>query len=203
MKRIWILLTTTLLSACVGGARNTPPIAVYDFGLPPVARLATDGAWSRLALEVKAPIWFDSLNVDYRLAYEDPFKQREYTGSRWAGAPGILISQRLRQQLGAVSSTGNTQADCLLRIELQEFSQIFDTPQRSRGVLYGKANLIDARRQVIAERQIAIEKPAASADAQGGVGALVSASTELGQQLAEWLENLEKDSASKRCNRGR
>ena len=71
MKRVLIVLAACLLSACVGGTKNVPPAVVFDFGLP-AARLVADGTWSRLALEVRSPSWFDSLNVDYRLAYDDP-----------------------------------------------------------------------------------------------------------------------------------
>ena len=191
MKRIVLLMTVCLLSSCSGVVRNTPPVAVYDFGLP-AARLVTDGSWSRLALEVRSPAWFESLNVDYRLAYDEPLKQREYVGSRWAGAPGVLLVQRLRQQIGAVNATGNTLTDCLLRVELQEFSQIFDTLQQSRALLQGNVSLIDAKRQVLVERTVVIEKPAATADANGGVNALVAASSELGQQLTDWLGRLDK-----------
>ena len=198
MNRVFIVLAAMLLNACVGGAGNVPPAVVYDFGLP-AARLFADGTWSRLALEVRSPSWFDSLNVDYRLAYEEPLKQREYSASRWAGAPGILLAQRLRQQLGTVSANGNTAVDCLLRVELQEFSQIFDSPQQSRAVLLGNVSLIDARRQLVAERQVSIEKPSATSDAHGGVNALVAASTELGLQLADWLAGLEKQNALKAC----
>ncbi len=198
MRNVFVLFSALLLSACVGGARNTSPIAVYDFGLP-ATRLIADGSWSKLALEVRSPPWFDSLNVDYRLAYEDPLKQREYAGSRWAGAPGILIAQRLRQQLGTVAVSGNALSDCLLRVELQEFSQVFDSPQRSRGVLQGSVSLIDGKRQLVAERQLAIEKPVATADAQGGIDALVAASSELGQKIADWLAGLERAGTLKSC----
>ena len=191
MKRIAVLVAAGLLSACTGIAGNTPPVAVYDFGLP-AARLVADGTWSRLALEVRSPVWFESLNVDYRLAYDEPLKQREYVGSRWAGAPGVMLAQGLRQQIGAVNATGNTVTDCLLRVELQEFSQIFDTPQQSRALLQGNVSLIDSKRQVLAERPVVIEIPAATADANGGVNALVAASTELGHQLADWLGRLDK-----------
>ena len=191
MKRLATLITVCLLGACSGVIKNTPPVAVYDFGLP-ATRLVADGAWSRLALEVKSPVWFDSLNIDYRLAYDEPLKQREYVGSRWAGAPGVLLALRLRQQLGATTTAGNSAAECTLRLELQEFSQVFDTPQQSRALLQAHVSLIDGKRQVLAERPVVIEKPAASTDANGGVNALVLASTEPGQQLADWLGRLDK-----------
>lgn len=198
MKKLAVLFSTLLLGACVGGAHNSTPLAVYDFGMP-AARLASDDAWSKMALEIKAPSWFDSPSVQYRLAYEDPLKLRDYAASRWAGAPAQLIGQRLRQQLGVAGATSNTAVDCLLRLDLQEFSQVFDTPQNSRGVLHGSVSVLDARRRIVAARLVAIEQPAAGSDARAGVSALVGASDELGRQLAGWLGSLDKSGSLNAC----
>ena len=192
MKRILIVLL--LLGGCAVGARNSPPLAVYDFGLP-AARLPAAENWPRVALDVRSPAWFDSLNIDYRLAYDNPLKRREYADSRWAGAPGVLLAQRLRQQLGTVNDSGSSA--CLLRVELQEFSQVFASPQQSQALIQANVQLFDARRQLLAARQLAVEAPAASADAPGGVKALVSASDDFGVQLASWLAGV--DSARKTC----
>ena len=192
MNRILIVLL--LLGGCAVGARNTPPLTVYDFGLP-AARLSATESWPRVALEVKSPVWFDSLNIDYRLAYDNPLKQREYADSRWAGAPGVLLAQRLRQQLGTVNDSGGSA--CLLRVDLQEFSQVFVSPQQSQALVQANVQLLDARRQLLATRQLAVERPAASADAAGGVAALVAAGTEFGVQLAAWLASA--DGAGKAC----
>ena len=193
-----LLLAASLLGGCAISPGNGRSPAVYDFGLPS-ARNGGEGEWPRIALEVVAPPWFDALNVDYRLAYDDPLKQREYSGSRWAGAPGVLLAQRLRQRLGMATSSGNAAASCLLRFELQEFSQVFDAPTQSRGVLQGTASLIDARKQRIAGRDFLIEQPAASQDARGGVDALVVAGSTLSSQLADWLGALEKSKAMVPC----
>jgi len=202
MKKLSVLLAAWLLAGCAGGTHRGAPATVYDFGLP-AARLLADGEPSRLALEVKAPLWFDSPDIEYRLAYEDPLKLREYAGSRWAGAPALLLGQRLRQQLGASGVASNVAVDCLLRIELQEFSQVFDSPQQSRGVLQGNVSLLDSRRQVLAERLLAIEQPAATPDARGGVMALVAASDEAGKQLAVWLARMEQNGKLKSCRNGK
>lgn len=202
MNKVAILLAASFMTACAGGARNEPPALVYDFGLP-AKRLVAEGTWSRLALEVRSPPWIDSRNIDYRLAYEEPLKKRKYANSLWASSPGLMLAQQLRQQLGTVSAGGSAAADCLLRIELQEFSQVFDSPQNSRAVVQGNVSLIDARRQLVAERQLAIAFAAATPDANGGVNALVTASTELGQQLAEWLASQEKTNTLASCRRGR
>ena len=194
-----VLLGVSLLAGCAVSPGNGRSVGVYDFGLPVVRSGGADAEWPRVALEVVSPPWFDLLNVDYRLAYDDPLKQREYSGSRWAGAPGLLLSQHLWQRLGMASATGNAAAECLLRFDLQEFSQVFDSPTQSRGVLQGSASLIDARKQRVAGRQFSIEKPAASQDARGGVDALVAAGSDLALQLALWLDSLEKDKTMARC----
>ena len=198
MKPFFVLIAALVLSSCAGVTRSTSPDAIYDFGLPP-ERLVSGGAWSKLALEVSSPPWFNSLNVDYRLAYDNPLKRREYASSRWAGAPAALLAQRLRQKLGMMSATGAAY-DCLIRVELQEFSQVFDTPQLSRGVLRGRITLIGAGRHVVSEKPVLIVKPASTADAGGGVSALVAASEELGQQLEAWLSSLDKTDVLKICH---
>lgn len=196
LKTLLICLAACSLAGCAGSVRNLPPAEVYDFGLP-AHRVAEEGRWSNVALEVKAPYWLDSSGIEYRLLYETPLKRRSYAGSRWAGAPAPLLAQRLRQQLGLVGA--GAQTTCLLHLELHEFSQVFDTPQRSRGMLQGSASLFDAGHRLVAERQLASEQPAPGADARGGVSALVSASEELGRQLIVWLNDLEKRGTLKSC----
>lgn len=83
-----LLLAAILLGGCAGVGRDAPPSVVYDFG-PPPERQTSPGGWSGLALVVKSPPWFDALNIDYRLAYDDAQILREYSGSRWAGPPGV------------------------------------------------------------------------------------------------------------------
>jgi ABC-type uncharacterized transport system auxiliary subunit len=185
---VWLLMQ---LAGCAGSARNNTPAAVYDFGLPATS-LAGDAAWPKLALEVKAPSWFDGHNIAYRLAYDDPLKMREYAQSQWLGSPASMLAQRLGQQLGVFSANSNTALPCLIRVDLHEFSQVFDTPQQSRGTLHATASLVDVRRRMIAERVFAIAQPARSVDARGGVMAMVAASEEFGRQLAAWLNGLEK-----------
>lgn len=200
MKRWLAVFAALALGACAVVPKNAPPVVVYDFG-PPLTRVSTNGAWLGLVLAVRSPPWFDSLNVDYRLAYDDPLVLREYAGSRWAGSPGVLLAQRLAQQLGTLGdgSVGGNAA-CLLRIDLHEFAQRFDTPQSSSGVVQGSVSLFDARRRLLGERYFAVDQPASRADAQGGAKALMLASNEIGRQIADWLATLEsRDATLKRC----
>ena len=88
---------------------------------------------------------------------------------------------------------------CRLRIELQEFSQVFATPLASHGVLQGQVSLIDGKRRLIAGQALNIERPAPTPDAAGGVQALVQTGQELGRQLAAWLDRLEREGGLKTC----
>ncbi|MBL8397392.1 MAG: membrane integrity-associated transporter subunit PqiC [Candidatus Accumulibacter sp.] len=180
-----------LLAACADTGRGPAQIEVYDFGLPP-APLADVGPWPRVALEIRAANWLDTPAVGYRLLYDNPLQWRSYALSRWAAPPSQLLGQRLRQQLALAGSGGPVGGQCVLRVELRMFAQVFVDPQRSRGELHGMAGLFDGHRRVLAERRLAIVRDAPSADARGGVLALVATGDELAQQLAEWLNDAEK-----------
>jgi ABC-type uncharacterized transport system auxiliary subunit len=186
MRWLLILLFCCLLSACftAGKRGGDSPLAIYDFGTAPPSLLATPRK-QPLALEVRAPLWFDSQGIDYRLAYVDVARLREYARARWAGPPAQMIQQRLMQQLD-YSISGQGQARCVVRVEITEFSQVFITPESSKGVLQGRATLLDRSRRQVAELDLKIEKSAVSQDARGGVGALSSAVEQLAADLLAW-----------------
>ena len=197
MKHIFPLLCLLVLSACSLGPRNAST-TVYDFGLP-AERLSANHDLPNLAIEVNAPTWLDTRSINYRLSYIDAQNRREYADSRWAGTPSHLLEQSLRQQLGTNSSVADGTA-CLIQVELQEFGHIFNAAQSSHGLLQASAVLIGAQRQIIAERTSNIQKPAKNESA-GGVKALAEASIELGQELTNWLGDLQKTGKLSACRR--
>ena len=199
--KISLLLLAALLGGCAGSTRNTSAIAVYDFGLASSIEKAELPANvnGKVALDVKTVPWLDA-PIDYRLVYDDPFKRHQYANSRWAGAPAAMLDQRLRQQLGMAGA--GSAAGCLLRIDIQEFAQVFDSPQSSHGVLHGRASLIDGKRRVIADRAISIEKIADTPDASGGARALIQSTRELGHELAAWLGQLDRKNDLAKCGAG-
>ena len=114
MRWFITLLLCLLVSACFTSGKRGGDVAMatYDFG-PAVPRLLAEPRKQALAVEVRAPLWFDSLGIDYRLLYVDAARLREYARARWAGPPAQLIQQRLMQQLDLVRA-GQGQARCLL-----------------------------------------------------------------------------------------
>lgn len=189
MRRLVMLFLCLSLAACfTAGKRGESGLAVYDLGLSP-ARLIEGERKSPMALEVRAPLWFDALGIEYRLAYTDASRLREYGRARWAGPPAQLIQQRLMQQLG-LTAAGQGRTNCVLRVEISEFSQVFTRPESSKGVLQGRAQWLDRSRRQIAELTINIEKPAPSLDSRGGVSALQQAAEQLAFDLLAWEKQL-------------
>ena len=186
MRRLMMAACCLLLAACYSSGKQGGDSAlnVYDFGQPvlqsPAMPLRSD-----LAVEVRAPLWMDSMGIEYRLLYAEPARLRDYTRARWAGPPAQLIQQRLIQQLGLMPA-GQGRTRCVLRIDIDAFAQVFDDPATSRGQLQGRAQLLDRTRALLTAYEFRIEKPAPSADSRGGVAALTAAVDQLAVDLAAW-----------------
>ena len=200
MKKLLILFSLALGACLTTGKRGgDTPMAVYDFGPPPVRATATVGL-PPLAIEVRAPYWLDSLGIGYRLAYADAARLRDYGQARWAGPPAVLVEQRLIQTLGLVPP-GQGGARCLIRLDIEEFSQVFGTPAGSHGVLQARASLLDRSRSKREELALRIEKPAPTADSRGGVTALTAAADQAAADIGAWREELAHSGRLKGCER--
>ncbi len=187
MRRGWMGvmgLVALLLAGCVTPGKRGGDVtqAVYD--LESSGRKPTMVRTQPLALEVRAPAWFDGLGIDYRLAYADSARLREYALARWAGPPAQMIQWRLMRDLGA-SAHGQVRAACLMRLELEEFSQVFDSATQSRGVLRARVQWLDRQRNVLDEWGLDVSVPAPTPDVAGGVFALRAAVDRLAEQISQ------------------
>ncbi|MEK7768668.1 MAG: ABC-type transport auxiliary lipoprotein family protein, partial [Pseudomonadota bacterium] len=149
---------------------------------------------SLLVAEATAPAWLDSQAIQYRLAYHDPAQTHSYANSRWAAAPAALLTQRIRSRITAVTNSGvvsagdGVRADYALRLELEEFSQVFDTVEQSRVVVRLRASLVErGTRRLLIQRNFSVEQVAPAADATGAVHALTEAGDRLTGDLIDWL----------------
>ena len=193
MRYPLLLLVAGVLTACASAGRwsgDTAP-AVYDFGLA-VTPLASQARENSLVLEIRAPAWFDTPGIDYRLGYAEVARLREYTQARWAAPPAQLIQQRIAQRL-RLSPAGQGRSECVLRIELAEFSQLFVAANESQALLQGRLWLLEKARRPVAEMAFDIRQPANTPDAQGGVHALKSAVDQLAEQISMWEMQLQKE----------
>ena len=181
--------------------------STYDFGPGPMVVQPTNrlAALPALALaEVDASAALDSTAVLYRLAYADARQLQPYAQARWSMAPAQLLRQRLREQLGlrrAMLNPGEAgagvspavSAPALLRIELEEFSQVFMTSASSVGLLRLRATVLQGSPQgerLVAQRSVIVQRPAPSADAPGGVQALTAAADGAVEEIEQWLQQL-------------
>jgi cholesterol transport system auxiliary component len=188
-----LAFSIALLSACAIGPRTQEGLVNYDFGLPRTGREAAPRLQQDLVVaEVAAPAWMDNSGIYYRLAYRDAAQPRAYALSHWVMSPAALLGQRLRANIARASKSGvftsadGVRAGYTLRLELDEFSQVFDAPQSSRAVLRLRASLI-RQRSVVAQQAFEIEQPAATPNAEGGVRALIAASDAASEKLIDWL----------------
>lgn len=187
-----ILLASLLALAACAIAPPARDIASFDFGPAAPAEIERGIAFNVIVADIVAPAWMDTPAIYYRLAYADASRPQPYANSRWVMAPAALLTQRLRAALRRASKadvsapSDGVRTEYLLRLDLEEFSQVFDTPEKSRGVLRLQARLMRAG-EVIASRNFAIEQPATGANAEGGVRSLSAAGDELARGLAQWL----------------
>lgn len=201
--RLSAILAAALLAGC--GALPDKPVqqAMYDFGPSPVAASAPAPERPALLLpEVEARGALETSDLLYRLGYDDPHQLRPYAYARWSAPPAVLVRQRLREVLGrdravldasaaaALARRGGA-APPVLRVELEEFSQQFESTTASRGVLKLRCTLLEntgGGERLVAQRSFTVERPAPSADPAGGVRALAAATDAAAAAVAAWLQ---------------
>jgi cholesterol transport system auxiliary component len=78
----------------------------------------------------------------------------------------------------------------VLRVQLEEFSHVFDSPTESRGVLRLRCTLLEntaGGERLVAQRSFLLQRPSPSADPAGGVRALTAAADAAALDIAAWL----------------
>ena len=193
MLRATLLLLLALLAGCALGPQSGDGMARYDFGLLRTDKEVNPRLQRDLVVAaVSAPAWMDNTGIYYRLAYQDATRPQAYAQSRWVMPPAALLGQRLRASIARANKAAvftpadGVRTDYTLRLELEEFSQVFDAADKSRAVLRLRASLV-RNRGVAAQQGFSIERAAATPNAEGGVQALIAASDEAGNSLIDWL----------------
>lgn len=205
MSRAIRLLFLVALSGLAGCSALDKPVrpSLYDFGPGATAAPAVPAApLSPLVLaEIEVTGAFDGTAVLYRLGYADANQLRPYGQARWSAQPAQLVRLRVRDQLsrtrvvldpsdsGVLARTGGS-APRVLRLDLEEFSHLFEAPDRSSGLVRLRATLMDntpAGEKLLGQRSIVVQRPAATQDAPGGVRALAAAVDAAAGELSQWL----------------
>lgn len=191
MWKMLLLLSATLLAACGGGAKSISNVASYDLGAvqpAPNNRIVA----SLRSIDVFAVSWLDSSAMQYRLLYAANQRRQAYAESRWVAPPAELVGHALRKRM----LSGEAGGACRLRIDLDEFAQVFDSAKASRAVLEVRAQVMaPTGGEVLARRSFSVSRPTASADAAGGVAAMAGTVEALSAELHGWLGGLDRASA--------
>jgi cholesterol transport system auxiliary component len=204
MKRTFSLLAFLAIGLAGCSALPDKPVqaALYDLGVPLASGAPAPDRVPLLLPELEARGILESTDLLYRLAYDDPHRVRPYAFARWSAPPAQLVRQRLRDVLGrdrvvldstaaaAMARRGGA-APPVLRVEIEEFDQVFDSTTASRGVLRLRCTLLEntgGGERLVAQRSFVLERPAPSADAAGGVRALSAATEAAALDIASWLQ---------------
>jgi cholesterol transport system auxiliary component len=188
-------LTSTLaLVLCACSFQRTDPLipTVYDLGPPRAYAVSNPGITGTIVLPpVTAPAALDDNAIVYRLLYEDAARPQTYTMSHWAAQPAAMLTERLRSRFaavtqGAITPLDSARSDYTLRLELQDFSQVFEAPGQSRASLRARATLLSsADRKLLTQREFDVQRPAAP-NAQGAVKGLTEAADSFIEELVKW-----------------
>ena len=198
MKNILRIVVVFLtVSALLPGCASKPDASRSMYDLGPLRGMQPDAVASLPPVslaEVEMPAWLDGPFMFYRLNYANDQQPRSYAGNRWISAPGKLFSERLKLRLaqagGVVLSASDGAAGVrVLRIEADDFTQVFEAPGQSAGRIGLRASVFNGR-ALVAQKTFQQVTPAPSADAEGGAKALAAASDAIITQMIAWLAAL-------------
>ncbi|MGE8320413.1 MAG: ABC-type transport auxiliary lipoprotein family protein [Comamonas sp.] len=214
MKKLLLTTAAVLVLAGCSSLPQAPALqALYDFGpQPSFEQRQADPA--RTAIETQAPLVLAGIRTSglpdgstpifYRLAYADAQQLRPYAQARWARPAAQLIQQSLYTQLsdgravlegqsGVVRALATGANPAMLRLDVEEFSQVFSDTATSQGLLRLRATLTEVTprgEKWLAQQVFTVQRPAPTPDAAGGTQALGAATEEAGRQIDAWLLRL-------------
>lgn len=193
-----LTMVALLLSACTVVSERRSAQTLYDLGAPPSQSAASAPAGQRLPAvvmgDISVPAWLDSTRMFYRLEYDNPQEARTYAQARWTAPPSRLLLQRLKTRLSqagmpVLGSSDGAVGLASLRLEADDFSQVFPSLDKSSARVVVRASVV-LDRKLVAQKTLTATAPAASADAAGGVQALAQAADAVAADLIAWLASL-------------
>ena len=144
--------------------------------------------------DVSGPATLDTQRMYYRLLYADAQQSHPYAYNNWNSTPLQLLTLRLKARVAqagvkVLSPTDASAGMALLRVEVDDFGQNFDSASHSSGQISLRASVFRGHR-LLDQRGFRHSSPAASADAAGGARALADATDALADDILAWMATL-------------
>jgi cholesterol transport system auxiliary component len=189
-----LIMLSALLSGCASSGGQ--PTAAYDFGPVPALQQAArpHPLPAIIVADVSGPASLDTERMHYRLLYADARQSRPYAYNQWTSTPLQLLTQRIKARIAqagvkVLSATDAAASITLLRIEVDDFAQNFDSATRSSGQIGLRASVFHGHK-LVDQKTFTRSSPAPTPDAAGGARALADSSDALAADILAWLAAL-------------
>ncbi|RFP07951.1 MULTISPECIES: ABC-type transport auxiliary lipoprotein family protein [unclassified Duganella] len=183
-----------LLGACASKGQTT---AQYDFGPLPQTQTpaqAPAAIGSIIVADIVGPAALDTERMQYRLLYADARQSRPYAYNQWTATPFQLMTQRMKARIAqagvkVLSTTDAAASPTVLRMEVNDFAQNFDSATSSAGIISLRASLF-RNHKLVDQKTFSRSSPAPSPDAAGGAHALAASTDAVTADVLAWLTAL-------------
>jgi cholesterol transport system auxiliary component len=185
-RRITLMLAL-LVAGCGNLGTPAPRFAFFELGLAAPADPPVQLAPARI--DVRAPSWLSTGAMQYRFDYRSPAQREAYSETRWVAEPAEMLRLSLEHALRA---NPVAEGECRLRIELDDFVQVFETARDSHANVVARVALLAPRTETeLARHTFVIHEAAPTPDAPGGVTAHRHAAQRLANEVSTWLAGLD------------
>lgn len=190
----FVVILAALCSACVTGPTPNPRATAFDLGIMPSTPVATVKLPALSIARVTAPEWLNGPQMYYRLLYANAQQPRPYAQSQWSMSPARLFEERIKSHISQsggqvlASSVGIARLPSL-RIELDDFTHIFESPEQSYAQLVARVAVLDGSK-LLGQKLFLQRVPASTPDAEGGAQAMAQASDTMMADILNWLSAL-------------
>ena len=175
MKHLFAFILVFLLIGCGAGTTASDP-RNFDLGIDaPGAKLPP----ARIG-PVRAAAPFEATDMQYRLAYRNPAEIAAFAHSRWAAAPAELFRKQL------LRAANEQAARCGLRVEIQEFTQVFTAKEASEARIELRVWLGTGPERAVS-RGWSVVEPNAGPDAVSGAAAMARAANRAVSDIGTWI----------------
>jgi len=178
-----VLLVLPFLFSGIGCVMTPKQPELHDFGLPISSSSRNDNPPSKPTISIDAPTWLWDNRIRYRLLYASPTHVGFYALDQWIASPPELFQQQL-------INGGKTPAYPLL-IQLLEFEQQFDAPDKARVVLSFSVEAFSPdNKRKLGMQLFRLEQTAITPDASGAVKGFSQLVAQADKQIHAWAEGL-------------